>query len=499
MDGRKCGGKSKSEDGLKTMEKIFRSIEEGEEWFFARFGKDETFDAAARQVHLWEMPVLLLYINGLVDGNVITTLLTEMQAGAIDVDVEKNGADRFLTYFPYHAVTPVPDADALLTSILSGQAAFVTPEGYVFTIDIRSYPGRQPEEPDNEKVIRGPRDGFTENLIQNTALVRRRLRTEKLRFEMHKTTVYGKTDVAITYMKGAASEEHLSYIRERLDSIKHDGLTMTDKSLEEFLFKQRFHPMPFVRFTERPDICAAHLLEGHIAIIVDTSPSVILVPITLFGHLQHAEEYHQAPFIGTVVRLIRLAGAAMSLVLLPFWYLLATKPHYLPDVLSYIGPKDVGELPLLIQLLIADVGIEVLRMAAIHTPTPMSTAMGLVAAIVIGQVAIDVGLFTPEVVLYVAVSAIFTFAIPSYELSITTKVFRICILLSTALLGAPGFFLSIAVLFYYLCSLKPMGVPYLWPAVPFFPKALKRIFIRFPMTVDEPRPFITDSPERDRI
>lgn len=368
----------------------------------------------------------------------------------------------------------------------------------MFTIDIRNYPGRQPEEPDNEKVVRGSRDGFTENLITNSALVRRRLRTEDLRFEMHKVSMNGKTDVAITYMQGAASEEHLSYIRERLDSIHHDGLTMTDKSLEEFLFKQRFHPMPFVRFTERPDICAAHLLEGHVAIIVDTSPSVILVPAPLFHHLQHAEEFRQAPLSGTIIRLMRLFAAVMSLVLLPFWYLLATHQHYLPDFLSYIGPNDIGEIPLLIQLLIADGGIEVLRMAAIHTPTPMSTAMGLVAAIVIGQVAIDVGLFTPEVVLYVAVSAIFTFSIPSYELSLTTKIFRVCILLSTALLGAPGFFLSVAVLFYYLCALKPMGVPYLWPAVPFFPKAMLRVIIRFPMTADEPRPFITDSPNRDR-
>ena len=481
------------------MKKLFRSMEEGQEWFEARFGKGETFDATARSLHLWDMPALLLYINGLVDGNTITTLLTEMQGNTGRRDQEGDGAERFLSFFPYHAVSDVKDADELLTAILSGQAAFVTPEGYVFTIDIRSYPGRQPEEPDNEKVVRGPRDGFTENLIQNTALVRRRLRTEKLRFEMHKTTLNGKTDVAITYMQGAASEEHLAYIRERLDAIDHDGLTMTDKSLEEFLFKQSFHPMPFVRFTERPDICAAHLLEGHIAIIVDTSPSAILVPATLFHHLQHAEEYRQAPFLGTAVRLIRFFGAAMSLVLLPFWYLIATHQQYLPDFLSYIGPKDIGEVPLLLQLLIGDIGIEVLRMAAIHTPTPMSTAMGLVAAIVIGQVAIDVGLFTPEVVLYVAVSAIFTFAIPSYELSITTKVFRIFILLATALLGAPGFFLSMAVLFYYLCSLKPMGVPYLWPAVPFFPHAMLRVLIRFPMTADEPRPFITDAPNRDRV
>ena len=167
-----------------------------------------------------------------------------------------------------------------------------------------------------------------------------------------KRLLYGKTDVAIAYIQGAASEENLDFIRERLDEIYHDGLTMTDKSLEEFLFKQRFHPMPFVRFTERPDICAAHLLEGHIAIMVDTSPSVIFVPVTLFHHLQHAEEYRQAPLIGTFVRLIRFFGAMLSLVLLPFWYLLATKQHYLPDFLSYIGPKDIGEIPLLIQLLL---------------------------------------------------------------------------------------------------------------------------------------------------
>lgn len=480
------------------MKKFFNSAKEGEEWFYKCFGKDETFDAAARTVHLWDMPTLLLYINGLVDGDALLTLLTEMQGDMASDELEKNDSERFLSFFPYHAVTAVKSTDDMLTGILSGQAAFITPDGYAFTIDVRSYPSRQPEEPDTEKVIRGARDGFTETLLQNTALVRRRLRTEDLRFEMHQTTVNGKTDVAIGYIQGAASKENLNYIRDRLDKIHHDGLTMTDKSLEEFLFKQSFHPMPFVRFTERPDICAAHLLEGHIAIMVDTSPSVILVPISLFHHLQHAEEYRQAPLIGTFVRLIRFGGAALSLILLPFWYLLATRQHYLPDFLSYIGPKDIGEIPLLLQILMADVGIEVLRMAAIHTPTPLSTAMGLVAAIVIGQVAIDVGLFTPEVVLYVAVSAIFTFTIPSYELSITTKIFRSCILLSTALLGAPGFFLSIAVLFYYLAALRPMGVPYLWPAVPFFPQAMLRVLIRFPMTADAPRPYITDAPERDR-
>lgn len=480
------------------MEKLFNSKEDAEKWFYECFGKEKTFDSVARTLNLWDMPTLLLYINGLVDDDAILGLLTQLQTSKGVINKKENEGERFLTYFPYHAVAPAQNRDDLLTAILSGLGGFITPEGYAFIVDVRSYPGRQPEEPDLEKVIRGSRDGFTETLLQNTALIRRRLRTEDLRFEMHQATVNGKTDIAIGFMEGAASETHLNYLRERLDKIHHDGLTMTDKSLEEFLFKQGFHPMPFVRFTERPDICAAHLLEGHIAIIVDTSPSVILVPTTLFHHLQHAEEYRQAPLIGTFVRLVRFTVAALSLMILPLWYLLATEPQYLPDFLSYIGPKDVGEIPLLAQILMTDIGIEVLRMAAIHTPTPMSTAMGLVAAIVIGQVAIDVGLFTPEVVLYVAISAIFTFAIPSYELSATTKVFRIGILLSTALLGAPGFFMSIAVLFYYLCALKPMGVPYLWPAVPFFPKAMLRVLIRFPMTADAPRPYITDAPERNR-
>ena len=272
--------------------------------------------------------------------------------------------------------------------------AFVTPDGYAFTIDARSYPGRQPEEPDTEKVIRGSRDGFTENIIQNTALVRRRLRTEKLRYEMHKTTVNGKTDVVIAYMDGAASKKHLTYIRERLDEIHHDGLTMTDKSARRISFQARF---------SSDAICSLHRTTRYMcSTFIGRAYRNYGRYVTfryscsddIFHHLQHAEEYRQAPLIGTFVRIIRFTGAVLSLFLFPFWYLLATKQTVFPDILSYIGPKEIGEVPLFVQLLMADVGIEVLRMAAIHTPTPMSTAMGLVAAIVIGQVAIDVGLFT---------------------------------------------------------------------------------------------------------
>ncbi|ALC85894.1 MULTISPECIES: spore germination protein [Bacillaceae] len=471
-------------------------MSEAEEYLKEKFGVNESYDVGILHTHLYEFPVLLVYINGLVDGLVLTELLTNVQDNNWHTDLDENRVMEH--YFPYHAITEYDSKEKWLAALLSGQVTFILKNGSVYTIDVRSYPGRQPEEPDNEKVVRGSRDGFTENIVQNTALIRRRIRDTDLRFELHQVSNLGQTDIAITFIKGIANEDNLGQIRDRLKQINHDGFTMTDKALEEWLFKQGFHPLPFVRFTERPDIAAAHLLEGHIVIVVDTSPSVIIVPTTLFHHLQHAEEYRQAPIIGTVARQLRYLGVLLSLFLLPLWYLFAKHPEFLPKALEFLGPKKLSEIPLLLQILFADVGIEFLRLAAIHTPTPLSTAMGIIAALVIGQMAVDVGLFIPEVILYTAITAIFTFAIPSYELSITTKIFRLFILLSTAIFGVNGFFIALVILFWYVCSVKPLNVPYLWPVVPFFPKAFLRIFIRFPMPADAKRPFITRAPVRKR-
>ena len=215
-----------------------------------------------------------------------------------------------------------------------------------------------------------------------------------------------------------------------------------------------------MRFTERPDIALPICLEGHIAIIVDTSPSVILVPMTLFHHLQHAEEYRQAPLIGTFVRLIEIFWSGNELILTSFLVFTCHKiiSFYL-TFLIFMDQKKSGEIPLFIQILIADVGIEFSSSGSHSYTNSFINCDGIIAAIVIGQMAVDVGLFIPEVVLYVAVSAIFTFAIPSYELSISTKIFRVCVLIVTAILGANGFFIrcSFILLFMFVktyeCSL----------------------------------------------
>lgn len=492
MDG--CDNNEKGSEKMKNQ--LFTTLEQAEAYLREVLGEGESFDVCIKPIFVRNMEVLSVYISGLVDSETLTILLAELQFEERE-SIEDEPA-YFDAHFNYHGKEPVETIEDFLLGVLSGRIGFVTAHGHCYCAEFRKYPGRNPEEPDNEKVIRGARDGFAENIMQNTGLIRRRIRSADLRFQLSQISKLGKTDVALCYMKDLVNEEHLHWLQERFQKIEHDGLTMADKSLEEWLFKQKFHPLPFVRYSERPDIVAAHLLEGHIAIIVDTSPSVMLMPVTMFHFLQHAEEYRQAPLIGSMMRLLRYAAVLLSLVLLPLWYLFAKESHLLPESLSFLGIAEPSEVPLFLQILIADLGIEYLRIAAIHTPTPLSTAMGLIAGIVIGQIAIDVGLFSSEVVLYTAIAAIFTFAIPNYELSISIKVFRIFLLIMTALFEANGFFIALFIIFSYVCALRPMKVPYMWPLVPFFPKAFIRVFIRFPMSDDALRPYVVGAQQRKR-
>ena len=203
----------------------------------------------------------------------------------------------------HQSVEEITTMDELVDQVLSGLIVIVVdgkPIGLV--VDVRSYPGRQPVEPDTEKVVRGSRDGFVENIIINTAITRRRIRDERLRFEMLHVGERSKTDISIGYIKDIADPDLIDIVRKELNSIEVDGITMADKTIEEFIVKQGYNPYPLVRYTERADVAATHLLEGHVLIYVDTSPSVIITPSTLFHHMQHAEEYRQAPAVGTLVR-----------------------------------------------------------------------------------------------------------------------------------------------------------------------------------------------------
>ncbi|MGF2616928.1 spore germination protein [Rossellomorea aquimaris] len=454
-------------------------------------GLNKSFDLGVRKLKILHKDVHLYYINGLCDTQFIMRIVEDL--------VEVNDHERLSSKLPeivqnripHQSVAPVKTVEEMVDEVLSGLIAIlVEGEEEALIVDVRSYPGRQPQEPDTEKVVRGSRDGYVENIIVNTALTRRRIRDPRLRFEIFRIGERSKTDISIAYIEDVANPSLINVIKKELKAIKIDGLTMADKTVEEFLVKQGYNPFPLVRYTERADIGATHLLEGHVLIFVDTSPSVIITPTTYFHHLQHAEEYRQSPAVGTFVRWARFVGLLASLFLLPLWFLFVLDPSLLPPELAFIGPNEETNIPVIVQLLMADLGIEFLRLAAIHTPTPLSTAMGLIAAVLIGQIAIDVGLFVPEVILYVSVAAIGTFSTPSYELSVANKLLRLALLIVVAIFGIPGLVIGTTVFLLLLVRIRSLNTPYLWPFIPFSPKAFMQVIIRRSMPGSKIRPSI---------
>ncbi|MCD7033300.1 spore germination protein [Metabacillus sp. GX 13764] len=438
-----------------------------------------SFDLGVRKFTVMGKEINLYFINGLADTQFVIFLLKElMEVNDFETDSMKfkEIVENRLVNQQVKKVYSLPEA---ATEVLSGLVAvFLEGAGYALVIDVRSYPGRNPEEPDTEKVVRGARDGFVENIIVNTALIRRRLRDERLRYEIMKIGDRSKTDVCVAYIKDVANDDLVDIVKKELKAIEIDGITMADKTVEEFIVKQGYNPFPLVRYTERPDVAATHLLEGHVIIITDTSPSVMLTPTTLFHHVQHAEEYRQTPTIGTFVRWVRFLGMLASIALLPLWMLFVMEPSLLPKNMAFIGPNEQSNIPVVLQILLADFGIEFLRMAAIHTPTALSTAMGLIAAVLIGQIAIDVGLFLPEVILYVSLAAIGSFTTPSYELSVANKLVRISLVILVAAFKLEGFVIGFTALILWLVHLRSLNTPYLWPFIPFNPKAMWNVLIR---------------------
>lgn len=470
---------------------VYKKIEDNEAYMKDRIGLDTSFDLGFRELIILKKKIHLYYLTGLCDTSVVVQILQKI----VDINDQESNLKKVPEIIENRLVHQQVDTaetlDESIDQLLSGLVViFIDGEKYTFLIDVRHYPGRTPQEPDTEHVVRGSRDGFTENVIENTALTRRRIRDARLRHEMLKVGERSKTDVCVCYLKDVVDESLVKSVKNKINAIEIDGLTMTDKTIEEFIIDRKWNPYPLVRYTERPDVASNHLLEGHVLLIVDTSPSVIILPTTFFHHVQHAEEFRQAPSIGTFIRWVRFIAIMASIFLLPLWLLFVMDPTLLPKELAFIGPKEEGTVPVVIQLILADLGVEFLRMAAIHTPTPLSTAMGLIAAVLIGQIAIDVGMFGPEVILYVSISAIGTYVTPSYELSVANRLVRLGLVAITGLFGMIGFTVGFTLYILFLTQIRSLKTPYLWPLIPFNPNAMVQIILRVPVPYSNERPSI---------
>lgn len=452
-------------------------------------GLDVSYDIVLREMTFAGKRIALLFLNGLTSGASVTEIfkrlsyLTPEDIGSETVDILVNH------YIPHFQVEESKNLSKTIDRVLTGESAlFVEGEDKAILIDTRVYPVRGMEEPAVEQVVRGARDGFTETLVTNVNLVRRRVRDPGLHCEIMKVGRRTQTDVCILYVDDIADHMQVEAIRDKIKEIDIEGLPIGDKQLEEAIVNKGWHPYPLVRYSERPDVVSSHLLEGRIVVMVDTSPSVMIMPTTFFDLCQHAEENRQTAFMGTYLRWVRFGGILASLFLLPLWMLLVVHPELKPPALDILGPQKNAKIPLIGQFLIVEFGVDLLRMAAVHTPTPLASAMGLIAAILIGDMAVETGLFVNEVVLYMAVAAIGMFATPSYELGLANRMVRLVLLIVTAIFGVRGLVIGTTLLILALTTHRSYNSSYLWPFIPFSAKAMGEILVRKPLLLSTRRP-----------
>ncbi|MDR3289264.1 MAG: spore germination protein [Peptococcaceae bacterium] len=477
---------------MRKKQRVSKNYQENVACLNRELGVPDSFDVVFREMLIGGKKVAIYSINGMIDeqatGYVLQALVSLEQDELTVNTLEKLVRGRIASL----QVSEAESLDQVFYSLLSGPIAILV-EGQekAILVDLRSYPGRTPEEPDTERVTRGSRDGFTETLAMNTALIRRRLRDPKLRMKLVQVGSRSKTDVCIAYIENITNLGLVREIQEDIQKINIDGIPMAEKSVEEFILGSKvWNPYPRVRYTERPDVAAIHLLEGHVVIMVDTSPSVMIAPATFWHHTQHAEEYRQEPVVGAFLRLVRFVGIVISLFLTPLWLGAVLNPQEIPAWLQFVIVQQPGKISLFWQTLIADLGVDMVRMAAIHTPSPLATALGLIAAFMMGEVAIEVGLFAPEVIMVTAFAAVGTFATPSYEFSLANKLVRLLLIVLTGLFNFTGFFGGALVVFIILLRTKSFGVPYLWPLIPLDIRALAMIIFRSPVPVKNRRPSI---------
>lgn len=352
---------------------------------------------------------------------------------------------------------------------------------------------RSVSEPSTEPTIRGPRDGFTERIRTNTALLRRRLHNPNLR--IMETTVgrETKTLINIAYIEGLVKEGLVEEIKRRLDRIDTDSI-LGSGYIEEMIDDEPFSPFVMTQATERPDKVAACLLEGRAAIFVDNTPFNIIVPATFWMLIQASDDYYSRYYVGSFFRLLRLAALIISLTL-PSIYVLVASFHQemMPTALALTiaSGREVVPFPVLFEVLLMELFFELMREAGLRMPKPIGSAVSIVGSLVIGQAAVQAGIVGTFAVIVVAVTGIASFTVPNYAISFAVRITRFPLLIASGTMGLLGFGAVSVILLLHMLSLKSFGEPYLEPLSPFRPSEQKDIILRFPLWSMKKRPWLS--------
>ena len=470
------------------MEKISNDYRENVRVLDGLLGVGRSCDMVSRDYLIGGRRARLWVVDGFGSDSILERMgafwLTLKPENVVGLTEMQDFLDRYITFSESNVTFDISDA---VTSVFLGKSLLAV-EGLagVALMDAKGYPSRSVHEPPDGKVLRGSHDGFVEAVVPNMALLRRRIRDPHLTMEGHKVGSRTHNDAVLCYLDDRVDQDLLRKLRGKLLGLDVRSLSMAQESLAEAIRpKQWYNPFPKVRYTERPDAAAASIMEGSIVLMVDNSPSVMILPTGFFDFTQESNEYYFPPLVGTYLRVLRVTVFLLSLFITPAWYLMVSEPNRLPGWLNFLSSPEPVSLSLLSQLLVVEFLIDVLKLASLNTPDSLSNSFSMLGALVLGDFAVQAGWLGPEVLVYMAFVSVAGFAQPSYELGYAFKLLRVALLLVTAVFDVWGFCLGVVGIFVLLCTTKPLvGKGYLYPLVPFNGKALLRLLVREPISRD---------------
>lgn len=462
------------------MTSVVSNSSENARLFSKIVGPERNFDIINKKINIGGRAAEFFMIDGFVKDEIMEKLMEAFIS--LKPEDMPDSAEKFVELVPYIEVTPQETLEEASENMLMGMVCLFV-DGYTtcFVIDCRTYPARSVSEPWKNRVLRGSRDGFVETIVSNVALIRRRIRTPDFCVEVMAAGTMSNTDIAFAYIQGKADMKLLENLKNRVKQIKVEALTMNIESLAEVLLRGPYiNPFPKFKYSERPDSAAAAIFDGNIVILVDNSPAVLIVPTSVFDVAEEADDYYFPPLTGTYIKLSRYLISVFSLVWTPLWVVFLNNPGLAPQWLQFIMIEEANStVPVIWQLFILEFCIDGLRLAAVNTPTLLTTPLSVIAGIVVGEYAVSSGWFDPECMLYMAFVTIGTYTQASYELGYAIKFFRMIMLLLSWFFGMWGFAAGLIFFFLTMAFNRTLSEKsYLYPLIPFNAKMLARKIFR---------------------
>ena len=474
---------------------------------------EESTDMVFREFKLGTSSIrcALVYVDGLIDRNVINSMILRpmmYDIATLESNLKKPiEPEETYAFARDHAVAvaDIKEMDTLDESILwvlSGEVALII-DGFdtILILSARGWASRGIAEPDTEGVIRGAREGFTESLRTNTALLRRKCKDPNMVIKTIKLGRRSKNDVAYVYIKGITNPELVQDVEKRLSSIDVDHI-IDSGQLEQFIEDNGMTPFPQIQVTERPDKAIANLFEGRMILIVDNSPFALLVPAAFTQFFQSPEDYNERWIVASFIRALRWIASFLA-VFTPALYIATVSYHpgFLPTELALsISASRAGvPFPAVVEALLMELTIELLRESGARLPKPIGQTIGIVGGLIVGDAAVRAGITSPIMIIVVAATAIASFVIPTYSAAIGLRLIRFPMMVLASLLGFYGVMLGFIIINIHLVSIKSFGINYMSPLGPLIANDMKDYVIRSPLAMLRKRPIEFCAIDMDRM